>query len=204
MHDSNIAHLDRAPCGVKVCKLTSILRSHFEHNAGPVRSAARGRAIEVACAVQNQAAIRLSSVRAVETPENLLFAVRYLENSSLVVLATGGRGAVREKFPNEHNPRTRIAAIFGAVKAVTELLDPHSSFYFDGPQHVDRSLFLAAAKLRRTVKHFGPNVRDDHGSALGMDAPAKIVDHRRIPAAAAVRRQLECFRCLHGKGFVFD
>ena len=47
--------------------------AHFERNAISVQSALCGRAIEVACAVQNQAAIRVSAVLAVESPENRVF-----------------------------------------------------------------------------------------------------------------------------------
>src|ERR1700675_791253 len=50
----------------------SRLRRQLEHSAGSV-PAQGGRAVEVACAIQNQAAIRGTSVLAVETIENLLF-----------------------------------------------------------------------------------------------------------------------------------
>ncbi len=52
-------------------RLTSILRSHLERKAVSVRSTRVERAIEVACAVQNQITRKL--VRATEVPKDVLF-----------------------------------------------------------------------------------------------------------------------------------
>jgi hypothetical protein len=69
------------------------LRSHFEHNAVSERSTLVSRAIEVAFAVQNQAAVRGTSVRAVELDS------RRLIPFSLLRLASGASRAIASKTP---------------------------------------------------------------------------------------------------------
>jgi hypothetical protein len=63
---------------VRSRKLTSPLRSHFEHVAAAcwaisALTAKVGRTIKIASAVHNQAFFWLSSVRVIETPYNFLF-----------------------------------------------------------------------------------------------------------------------------------
>src|SRR5580692_1510512 len=102
-------------------KESSVLRSHFEHNAVGARSPCRGGAIEVAC-VENQAAERLTSVPTVETPENLFLVFlalahwgHQLEHSPQAVRAALDCSAVNVPSRIEHNPTGGCIALDLAV-----------------------------------------------------------------------------------------